>query len=232
MRIIDKKEMDFFTDLGAGWISAFVNETVDGKPTIVLADCELYLLEVGETLPDSLKNLIENDEKIEKQNTEWMKNIVLINRQWAMPSSDTFTIKELINKYIHGITVDPFARNSKICKITNDIDPETTSEYHLDAIDFLKTLSNESIDFLLYDPPYSPRQVSECYKKVGKSVDMKTTQSSYWSNQKKEISRVIKPKGIVISFGWNSGGIGKKYGFEIIEILLVNDTICTVEQKV
>jgi len=40
----------------------------------------------------------------------------------------------------------------------------------------------------------------------------------------------------VISFGWNSGGIGKTNGFEILEILLVahgahNDTICTVERK-
>ena len=40
-----------------------------------------------------------------------------------------------------------------------------------------------------------------------------------------------------ITCGWNSGGIGKKYGFEIVEILLVshggwhNDTIVTVEQK-
>ena len=43
--------------------------------------------------------------------------------------------------------------------------------------------------------------------------------------------------GKVISFGWNSGGIGKKNGFEIEKILLVNhgsqhnDTICTLEVK-
>lgn len=64
------------------------------------------------------------------------------------------------------------------------------------------------------------------------------TQSSFWSNQKKEISRIVKIGGKVISFGWNSGGIGRKYGFEILKILLVphggshNDTICTVEIKI
>ena len=94
-----------------------------------------------------------------------------------------------------------------------------------------------SIDFILYDPPYSPRQVSESYKKLGKSVNMQTTQSSYWSNQKKEISRILKKDGIVITFGWNSGGIGKSNGLDIVEILMVahggwhNDTICTVERK-
>ncbi len=47
----------------------------------------------------------------------------------------------------------------------------------------------------------------------------------------------MKKDGIVISFGWNTNGIGKTKGFEIIEILMVahggshNDTICTVERK-
>lgn len=65
----------------------------------------------------------------------------------------------------------------------------------------------------------------------------KKTQS-YWSNLKKEIGRVVKKNGRVISFGWNSGGIGQKYGFEIQRILLVphggqhNDTIVVLDQKV
>ncbi|MEQ9716120.1 MAG: hypothetical protein ABGF52_11385, partial [Candidatus Asgardarchaeum sp.] len=52
------------------------------------------------------------------------------------------------------------------------------------------------------------------------------------------ISRVIKDNGIVISCGWNSNGVGKTRGFEIVEILLVphggihNDTIVTVERKI
>ena len=93
-------------------------------------------------------------------------------------------------------------------------------------------------DVVLYDPPFSPRQISECYTKLGMSVDMETTQASYWSKQKEQIARIIKPNGIVITCSWNSGGIGKKHGFEIEEILMVahggwhNDTIVTVERKV
>lgn len=84
----------------------------------------------------------------------------------------------------------------------------------------------------------SKHTFSMCYKGVGLPVDNKTTQSSFWSNQKKEIARIVKTGGKVISFGWNSGGIGKKLGFEIERILLVphgghhNDTIVTVERKV
>lgn len=66
---------------------------------------------------------------------------------------------------------------------------------------------------------------------------METTQSSFWSRIKDEVSRIIELGGLTITFGWNSNGIGKTRGFEILEILLVahggnhNDTIVTVERK-
>lgn len=164
-----------------------------------------------------------------------------IERVWAMPNSKTFSIKpieQIIKKYAFGKIIDPFANNSKIATITNDIDREYDTDYHLDALEFLKLFDDNSVDTVLYDPPYSPRQVSECYKKLKMTVNMNTTQSSYWSKQKKEIGRIVKKNGIVITCSWNSGGIGKKYGFEIVEILLVshggwhNDTIVTIEKKI
>lgn len=163
-----------------------------------------------------------------------------ISRKWAMPNKNTFSIKpieELIHKYAFGRIVDPFANSNKIGTITNDLDPALDTDYHMDALEFLKLFDDQSVNTVLYDPPYSPRQVSECYKKLNKSVNISTTQSSYWSRQKEQISRIVKPGGIVISCSWNSGGIGKKYGFEIVEILMVphggwhNDTIVVVEKK-
>jgi len=166
-----------------------------------------------------------------------------------MPNSKTFKIKpikDLIkNELAEGTILDPFANEFSIkdlmtdkqTYITNDLDTAYETDYHLDALDFFQQFSDESIDMVLYDPPYSPRQVSECYKSLGQTVNMQTTQSSYWGNQKKEIARILKPGGKVITFGWNSGGIGKSNGFEITKILIVphggwhNDTICTVETK-
>lgn len=122
--------------------------------------------------------------------------------------------------------------------MTNDIDEDHDTDFHLDALEFLKTFKNGQVDLVLYDPPYSPGQVSEVYKKLGMSVNMQTTQASYWGDQKKEIARIVKIGGVVITCGWNSGGIGKTNGFEIVEILLVphggwhNDTIVTVERKI
>lgn len=163
-------------------------------------------------------------------------------RKWAMPSKNTFDIKpikEFIKRYHKDdvVSIDPFANKNRIASITNDIDPDMDCDYCMDALDFLKTFEDGSVDLLYFDPPYSVRQVAECYKKMGMTVNMETTQSSFWSNLKKEVSRIVKPKGWVLCFAWNSGGIGKTNGFVLEEVLLVphggphNDTICTAEQK-
>jgi hypothetical protein len=168
---------------------------------------------------------------------------IIFSRAWAMPDSRTYNIKpinRLIHKYVRPdiLSIDPFANDSKIAKITNDIDPQYICNYNIDALDFLKMFDSNSVDAVLFDPPYSVRQVAECYKKMGKTVNFETTQATFWTKLKNEISRIVRHDGYVLSFGWNSNGIGKTHGFEMIEILMVahggphNDTIVTVERKV
>lgn len=157
-----------------------------------------------------------------------------------MPNKETFKIKpikELLVRYVSGNWVDPYSGYNSPASIKNDLNPDVPVFSHKEATEFLKEIPTNSVNGVLFDPPYSPRQLSESYKKFGLSVNMETTQSSYWSRLRKEIARIIKKGGIVINFGWNSGGIGKNLGFNIIEILLVshggwhNDTIVTVERK-
>ena len=168
--------------------------------------------------------------------------MIKFERCWSMPNRNTFDIPPIKSLLIEEVDLskkwlDPFANKNKIASITNDLNPDYDTDYQLDALEFLKLFDDSSIDGVLYDPPYSVRQVSECYKGVGLTVTQEMTRSTFWSNQKKEISRILKPGGKVISFGWNSGGIGQKLGFEITRILLVphggahNDTIVTVEVK-
>lgn len=167
---------------------------------------------------------------------------IKFEREWAMPNKNTFDIppiKRLISGELDSklLWIDPFANINKFASITNDLNPEYDTDYHIDALDFLKIFDDESVDGVLYDPPYFPRQVSECYNDVGYNVTSETTRASFWGNHKREIARIVKAGGKVITFGWNSGGIGKNHGFEISRILLVahggwhNDTICTVEVK-
>lgn len=133
--------------------------------------------------------------------------------------------------------IDPFANNSKIATVTNDLNPDFNTDFHLDAFDFLKMFDNNSIDVVLYDPPYSTRQVSESYKNVGKEVTALDTSANWRKKHLDEIQRILKPNGIAICFGWNTNGVGKTRGFEMVEVLIVahggshNDTLCTVEIK-
>ena len=166
---------------------------------------------------------------------------IAMERIWAMPNKNTFEIKPIhdliVDEMTDGLWLDPFSNRNKLASLTNDLSTEFDTDYHLDALDFLKMFEDGSVDGVLYDPPYSPRQVSECYNHVGYNVTRDTTKASFWGNHKREISRIVKLGGKVITFGWNSGGIGYKYGFEIKRVLLVphggwhNDTICTVEVK-
>jgi DNA modification methylase len=148
---------------------------------------------------------------------------IKFERHWCMPSHKTFTIKpfkNLIAAELGSNYVDPFPY-----------------PFVKDAIDYLKTIPDNSVNHLVFDPPYSQRQLKEKYHSAGLSFNHPMN-NSYWSNCRKEISRIVKSTGKVISFGWNTNGIGIKHGFKITKVVLVahgsqhNDTIATVEVKI
>jgi hypothetical protein len=166
-----------------------------------------------------------------------------IERVWAMPSADTFDcspIGSLVKRYLSEsrMSVDPFARNKRWALITNDLNPTTNAHYHMDALDFLALLYSQGIraDLVLFDPPYSLRQMKEDYENIGRSISGRESQRFY-GDVRDAIDRLVIPGGIVISFGWNSIGMGKTRDYEIQEILMVchgrahNDTIVTVDKK-
>ncbi len=167
-----------------------------------------------------------------------MKNNVSISlsRTWAMPNRFTFKIKpikELLQKYVgNGKNwADPFANENSPAEHTNDINPVLNTKYHLDAVEFLKLFDDNSLDGVLLDPPYSHHQITISYKDCGKTRVIALTPVY------NEVKRIVKSGGHVISFGWNSNGIGMVRGFNIMEVMLVpcgghhNDTIVTIEKK-
>ncbi len=167
---------------------------------------------------------------------------MIATRHWAMPSGNTFEIAPIANfvrKWTKDakVIVDPFARNSTVGTITNDLDPETEAQFHMDAADFCGKLEQDQVvaDVVIFDPPYSPRQISELYKRVkGEATSKDTQNSSLYARVRKPLARILKTGGIALSFGWNSSGVAN---WPIIECMLVchgsahNDTICIAQQK-
>ena len=170
---------------------------------------------------------------------------MIFDRQFAMPNSETFSlppVARLLEKWLpyrntNPVIVDPFSRNSKWATVTNDLNPDTEAQFHLHAEEFV--LMDFKADAVLFDPPYSPRQVQEVYQQIGRTVTMQDTQNGSMNRKVKDgLDRMLKPDGIAICCGWNSMGFGLKRGYEMLEILLVthggahNDTIVTVERKI
>jgi hypothetical protein len=160
-----------------------------------------------------------------------------------MPNKWTFTIKpiaELLKEEVtDGLWCDPFAGMNSPAQVTNDLRPEMPTTHHMPALEFLKSLPDSHFDGVLYDPPYSPRQVKECYESINiEGWDGKWDgRTTFWSETMDEVARIIKPSGKLIAFGWTSMGGSMSRGFEMQRILLVphggrkNDTIVTVEIK-
>lgn len=169
---------------------------------------------------------------------------MLFSRVFAMPAAETFKVRpigDFVRKYKdHSlVSVDPFARNH-VATYTNDIDPETSAGSHQDAGEFLKELRERGViaDLGIFDPPYSPRQISEHYRKAGLPVSMEDTQNGrLYKRVRDGLDALIVPGGVVLSFGWQSTGMGVGRGYDLIEVLLVahggahNDTICIAERK-
>lgn len=167
----------------------------------------------------------------------------LMAREWAMPNPDTFSIPPIaafLDRWLEpgAIVVDPFARNSKRGTVTNDLNPDTCAEYHLEAAEFCAVMVGIEADAVLFDPPYSPRQISEAYANIGRRAGTEETQNArLYKSVRDGLNQLLRPGGIALSFGWNSAGFGKDRGYEMLEILLVahggahNDTICVAERK-
>jgi hypothetical protein len=171
---------------------------------------------------------------------------VKIRREWAMPNRDTFSVGPIaafVAPYLaaSSSSVDPFARNTRLATHRNDLNPNTAAEYHMDAIAFLHLLAERGVrcDLAIVDPPYSPRQITECYAEAGLKAGMQDTQNArLYSQTRAALLPLLTDDALVLSFGWNSSGMGLKLGFQPVEILMVchgaahNDTICVAERRV
>lgn len=171
--------------------------------------------------------------------------MIKFSREWDMPNAETFsipTIGAFVKRYLLAskVSIDPFARNKRWATYTNDINPNTAADSHMEAADFLHDLHKRGVtaDLLLFDPPYSPRQLKECYDSMGRKMQMEDGQTARLRKEWRLAALpLLNKEAVVLTFGWNTVGFGKEFGFEIEEIMLVcggadhNDTICMAERR-
>ena len=114
-----------------------------------------------------------------------------------------------------------------IDELRNDLNPDMPADYHEDALDFLRSWAGEQFSTILLDPPYAIRKSMEMYN---------GHVCSPFRQLKDEVSRVLQPGGIVITFGYHSVVMGATRQFRLEKIALfshggaIHDTIASVER--
>jgi len=162
-----------------------------------------------------------------------MKNVPLFTYIKCPLHRYTFDVKPIrdwVELNCVGYTLNLFAGKTKlnINEVRNDLDIEALSDYKMDAVEFLRTWEGEMFDTILLDPPYAYRKSMEMYKGII---------CSPFKQLKDEISNVLKPNGIVITFGYHSVVMGRNRKYNVERICLfshggaIHDTIASVERK-
>jgi hypothetical protein len=133
-------------------------------------------------------------------------------------------LKELVERYLRNstISVDVFARNNDAFTFTNDINPTTAAEYHLEAYEFLCLMkkNNVSADLVFFDPPH------DLYESVYSNAEAKCWWEHHnkimlkeWGRERDILADWLHSGSVVISSGLSSFGLGRKRGFTPIEIV-------------
>jgi hypothetical protein len=152
--------------------------------------------------------------------------------QWTfiMPKIQQYLLK-IVQK--HQKILIPFAGEYRFPKMEKhwiyiDIEPNKPQPYiQGNTLNVLPKLQ-EKFDLIISDPPYSFFQAHTTYK--NKDLISMTA-------IKEEYNRLLVGGGQIISFGFNSTGMGKKRGFTKIELSIVNqggnhnDILILLEQK-
>ena len=137
------------------------------------------------------------------------------------------------------VLVDPFARDCAWCDpFTNDLNPDTQANDHLDAEDYLDLLSEHYADdkvsfgLAILDPPWSNRQASEVYG----TPNLYAADSAKMVRIGRKLGNLIQPGGYVIKCGYNTNPFHPSY--ECVEVRLVfhggtaSDTVFSVWKNV
>lgn len=148
---------------------------------------------------------------------------------FEMPKLKQWTIQNC-----KGETLNLFAGKTVLYGVKEtrvDLNKEMPADYYMDAYEFvLMAIKNGwKYDTVIFDPPYNLRKSREKYFGVFTSQLRKI---------KTELSKIVNIGGQVISYGYDTIGMGRQRGFDLIHVCVVchagdhNDTLCIIEQKV
>jgi len=141
------------------------------------------------------------------------------------------TITKILKPYGGAGWVDPMCGLDSRCEYRNDIrSARTAGIAHLDAVEWLKSLPTGQFKGVIYDPPYNDNQGQKYTKLHHTKADL-----AYWYEIRRELSRILVPKGKIVMLAWNTNSFPDCV---IKELYVIshgserNDTLISIHEKV
>jgi hypothetical protein len=120
-------------------------------------------------------------------------------------------IRELVESWLAGQVLNACAGKSTLDHDgpihRNDIDPDRDVDTHHDVRELDDHLGHDRFDTVVFDPPYTAEMAERHYDghHIGRKLEPRGS-----------IANVTAPGGHVLTFGYNSDGLGGWYGWERI----------------
>ncbi|GGN17964.1 hypothetical protein [Halarchaeum nitratireducens] len=112
--------------------------------------------------------------------------------------------------------------------VRNDLNPERDADTHHDVESIADHFGQQSFDTVVFDPPFDQKQADEKYDGLHAS-DVYSALDQF--------NELVRPRGAVLTFGWNSWGMRSFPAFEREETVLLQrgpihrDVIVTVDRR-
>lgn len=110
----------------------------------------------------------------------------------------------------------------------NDLNPDIDADTHHDVAELADHLEPQSFDVVVFDPPFDDLQAADKYD----SLRADNVLAAFG-----QFAELLRPNGIVITFGWNSWGMRSHAGFDREETVLFQrgpvkrDVIATTDRR-
>lgn len=120
------------------------------------------------------------------------------------------------------LIADPFARNCPVGTHTNDLNPHTQAENHIDGLEWLRLQPSSYFDCVILDPPFSDVANDRIYdhERIHGEKSNIYTQATYFKSVMMEIFRILKPNGRCLRFGYTTSTLCK--GLTLARLWVVN----------
>lgn len=173
-------------------------------------------------------NAIEPDEIVSNGGRDTDGSARMLSR-WTFAYAPA---RKLVRKHMTGRVLNACAGKTVLDHdgeiVRNDLNPRRDADHHVDVAEIAYHFPAQSFDTVLFDPPFDEQQAETKYDGLH-AMDVYAALEGF--------NELVRPGGVVVSFGWNSWGMRSFPAFERRDTTLLQrgpihrDVIVTIDER-